>query len=275
MNATEQRLITNRQDNTAKCLRPPPKVDHSGEKFGRLTLLSLGEPYIISSTGKTKQRYYCSCDCGRYTPEHPKLIVYEAMKSGLVTSCGCYRKEVSANTCREKAVGNKYEFFNDCVIGYASNNNKPFYIDIEDYEKIKDYTWYMTKLGYLISKKDNIGYKLHNVVMNITPTMNKYIDHINHNTSDNRKINLRIVSASKNQMNKVMQKNNTSGVTGVMWHSRDQIWEARIGVNKNDIYLGRFRDFNEAVNARKKAEEKYFGKYSYDNSVNSVEEVQK
>lgn len=37
-------------------------------------------------------------------------------------------------------------------------------------------------------------------------------------------------------------------------------------VNYKDIYLGYYKDFDEAVKVRKEAEEKYFGEYSYDNS---------
>ena len=67
-------------------------------------------------------------------------------------------------------------------------------------------------------------------------------------------------------MNKGLQKNNNSGVTGVSWHKRDNIWEARITLNKKQIYLGRFENFEDAIKARKEAEEKYFGEYAYDYS---------
>jgi tyrosyl-tRNA synthetase len=112
--------------------------------------------------------------------------------------------------------------------------------------------------------------------MNISPNDTTHlVDHINHDVADNRKRNLRIVTSVENQMNKSLQKNNTSGVTGVSWHSRDNIWEVHIRYKGKQIYLGRYKDFNEAVKARKEAEEKYFGEYSYNNSVNSVKEVQK
>jgi hypothetical protein len=53
----------------------------------------------------------------------------------------------------------------------------------------------------------------------------------------------------------------------VVWHKRDNVWEAYITVNYKRTYLGRFVDFKEAVKARKEAEEKYFGEFSYDNSM--------
>ena len=64
-------------------------------------------------------------------------------------------------------------------------------------------------------------------------------------------------------------RNNKSGATGVYWDKRRNNWYAQITYNKKTISLGAFTDFDEAVKARKKAEEKYFGEYSYDNSMNS------
>ena len=44
---------------------------------------------------------------------------------------------------------------------------------------------------------------------------NMEIDHINHNNSDNRIENLRLVTKQENLKNKSKHKNNTSGITGV------------------------------------------------------------
>ena len=63
-------------------------------------------------------------------------------------------------------------------------------------------------------------------------------------------------------MNKYKLKNNTSGVKGVCWHSRDNRWFARIGIDGKQISLGYFIDINDAIKTRKEAEEKYFGEYN-------------
>ena len=93
------------------------------------------------------------------------------------------------------------------------------------------------------------------------------VDHMNHKKNDNRKKNLRVTSHKNNNKNCVLAKNNSSGVTGVSWYKRYSKWEANIMIDGKKKYLGRFTDFDEAVKARKKAEEKYFGEYSYDNSM--------
>ena len=79
--------------------------------------------------------------------------------------------------------------------------------------------------------------------------------------------------STSNSNGAVTITHNTSGVTGVNWHKRDSIWESHIRYKDKMIYLGRFNDFNEAVKARKEAEEKYFGDHSYDNSMKLVQEV--
>lgn len=71
-------------------------------------------------------------------------------------------------------------------------------------------------------------------------------------------------------MNSGLSSNNTSGVTGVHWDKLNKKWKAQIGYNYKRIQLGSFDNFEDAVAARKQAEEKYFGEYSYDNSMKGV-----
>ena len=94
------------------------------------------------------------------------------------------------------------------------------------------------------------------------------IDHIHGNTSrnDNRKSNLRVCTHSENMMNVGLRSDNTSGVTGVTWHKGEKRWVARITVDGARRLLGRYKKFEDAVKARKEAEDEYYGEFSYDNS---------
>jgi len=83
------------------------------------------------------------------------------------------------------------------------------------------------------------------------------IDHINHVRNDNRIKNLRTVSCKENQKNKLMHKNNTSGVIGVHWYKPRMKWKAGIKVNGELNHLGYFTSLREAAKARKEAERKY------------------
>ena len=80
-------------------------------------------------------------------------------------------------------------------------------------------------------------------------------DHIDHNKKNNRWDNLREVSHAINQKNKGIAKNNTSGVNGVCW--KGNRWEAYIGDSGKYVYLGRFKNKEDAAAARKKADIDY------------------
>ena len=83
------------------------------------------------------------------------------------------------------------------------------------------------------------------------------IDHINHDTTDNRIINLREVSQLENQKNRSHQKNSTTGYTGVSWHKINKKYIARIKVNHKHIHLGSYDNLEEAVKARELANINY------------------
>jgi hypothetical protein len=221
--------------------------DLAHQTFGRLTV-------IERDLTKSKGTYWiCQCNCDNHTI---KSIAAGELKAGRTQSCGCLQKELISKRCKKY---NTYDLDGKYGIGYTLENEE-YYFDLEDYDKIKDYYWHI-KEGYIINS-DNL--RMHRLVMNAQ----KYekIDHISHKTYDNRKINLRYAK-TKNAMNHEIYKNNTSGVAGVNWHNRDNIWEASIGFNNKQIYLGRFDNFDEAVKVRKKAEEKYHKDFSYDNSM--------
>lgn len=76
------------------------------------------------------------------------------------------------------------------------------------------------------------------------------MDHINGIKTDNRLVNLRLVSRSENQQNGPMRKNNTSGVMGVLWVPSRNKWRANIGTK----YLGLFTEKSDATIKRKAAE---------------------
>ena len=52
--------------------------------------------------------------------------------------------------------------------------------------------------------------------------------------------------------------NNTSGVPGVDWLKRKQRWRASICFKGRRHYLGCYQNFDDAVQARKQAEEELF-----------------
>lgn len=116
------------------------------------------------------------------------------------------------------------------------------------------------KWGYVIGRFNQKTIRAHRVIWEIFNgeiPEGMQIDHINHIRHDNRVENLRLVSNQENCKNISMQKNNTSGVTGVCWSKQKGKWMAKIKVDYKTINLGLYSDIEKAVEARKKAEIKY------------------
>lgn len=90
----------------------------------------------------------------------------------------------------------------------------------------------------------------------------KWVDHLNGVTTDNRAVNLRWVTNSQNQMNAKQRDNTKSGVKGVRWNARKQKWYASICVNRRQISKGYFANIEDAIAKRKELEELYHGEYA-------------
>lgn len=227
-------------------------IDLIGQRFGRLIVRKNIGTYKYPS-GKKECKWLCECDCGNFVE-----VGSSNLQNGHTQSCGCYYIE-----SHKKA--NAYEIVDDYVVMYTSKG-EPFYVDLEDFNKVKEYTWHLNSEGYVCSEINGVGVRLHRLITNCPSDM--VVDHIGgkFTVNDNRKSNLRIVSQQENCMNKSMASNNSSGVTGVRYDKRKSKWVAVIRYNKKTIYLGSFDNKDDAIKARKNGENKYFGEYSYDNS---------
>jgi hypothetical protein len=82
------------------------------------------------------------------------------------------------------------------------------------------------------------------------------IDHINGVPSDNRIENLRCVLQATNNRNARRRRDNTSGVTGVLWYEARRKWGVKINRDGKAIFLGLFANVEDAIAARRKAEAK-------------------
>lgn len=82
------------------------------------------------------------------------------------------------------------------------------------------------------------------------------IDHIDKDRRNNKITNLRDVTNSENQKNRSMNRNNTSGHTGIKLVPNGN-WVVVICVNGKNKTIGTFRDKEDAIQARKDAEIQY------------------
>ena len=113
--------------------------------------------------------------------------------------------------------------------------------------------------GYIFARingKKYLGHRLAWVYMYGEIPDGLHIDHINHIRTDNRIENLRLVTNSENHKNRKLEKN-SSGHTGICWKKANKNWEVYINSNGERIYLGVYKDLNDAILVRKKAEKQY------------------
>ena len=225
-----------------------------------LKVIGKGEDY--KRRNRTETTWICECQC---SDKNIVTLRQYRLLNGYAKSCGCKSKEK-----RFKRKSNNYDLSHNYGIGYIGENDK-FYFDLEDYDKIKDYCWYKNHDGYIIHGGNGKEYfLLHRLVSDCDETHD--VDHINHNKSDNRKINLRIVTTQQNCMNQKLSKNNSSGCSGV--HKCRNKWVSTIGYKNEVIRLGSFNDYEDAVKARKNAERELYGQYSYDNSMKFGKDIE-
>lgn len=230
------------------------KEDLKGRTFGKLTVIEQAEDYMLPC-GQKVAMWICKCNC-----EHQNQVIVSGrnLRDGHVRSCGCLSKEIHSKQLKKY---NQYDLSGEYGIGWTLNTNHEFYFDVEDYDKIKDYCWseHIHKTGNYrsLDARDPVTHKIIRMHYLIT---DKYSDHINLNTLDNRKENLRSVTRNQNAQNHSLRQDNTSGFSGVTWNKEHQHWRAQINANKVHYFLGSFNTKEEAIVARLQAELHYFGK---------------
>lgn len=84
-----------------------------------------------------------------------------------------------------------------------------------------------------------------------------HCDHINHNTLDNRRDNLREVTPTQNFHNARISRKNTSGYKGVSWNKNAQKWEAYIYIKRKRIHIGIYDNVQDAYRARLSKRKEY------------------
>ena len=214
-------------------------INLSGQKFGKLTV-------IRRTRMKDRNSYWlCRCECGV-----EKEISMVALRNGQ-KSCGCSAYDFA----KEKIIGNQYFVDANNLAHVKLRDGKEMLCDIKDWNKMKEYTWRTNKNGYASAPIKGRQKRFHVEIMG---KKNGYvIDHIDQNKLNNQRSNLRFVTKSGNAANSKLSKNNKSGIKGVR-QARSGRWVARLMLNGKNINLGTYDTIEEAAEARRKGEEKYF-----------------
>ena len=240
------------------------KEDLTGMIFGRLTVLCQADDHIYPS-GARKAQWLCECSCS----EHNLVVVtgQNLKKQNGTRSCGCLQVEAVIKLNHEKRKGNVVKLNLEDEhglygIGYCSNTNREFYFDMDDYDKIKNYTWHehVTQNNYhclcSYDPDSQTIIRMHYLIAD------KHYDHRDRNALNNRKHNLRAATHQENTQNATKRKDNTSGIIGVNWHKTQCVWHASIRNNGKKVHIGSFRDKRDAIVARLQAEAKYYREFA-------------
>lgn len=145
--------------------------------------------------------------------------------------------------------------------------NKIALVDDEDYALVSQFKWHAcydkSKDGWYARSSRGKGppglVNMHRLIMQ--PGQLE-VDHVNGDSLDNRRSNLRLCTRRQNSMNQKNHKNSTSKYKGVSWYTRENCWRAAITVYGNYKLLGYFDNEKEAAQAYRVAAQKYFGEYA-------------
>lgn len=244
-----------------RCRYPNRDKIYVGAKFGDWTVID--DSYSDNVC-------MCRCKC-----ETVKEVDNYSLITQASTNCGCYRhsREYAEAIGKVQKKYNDYVIVKNYVVMYTFKN-EPFLVDIEDFGKVKNICWSKNNNGYLTGNTGNRNIVfLHRYIMDCPKGMEVDHRHGSGTKFDNRRSNLRICTRAENVRNTKTPTTNTSGYKGVYWNKKREMWVAQISIGINPkngknktYYLGSYENITDAINARKEAEEHYFGEYSYDNS---------
>jgi len=149
-------------------------------------------------------------------------------------------------------------------------------VDDEDYDYLMQWKWQSNKKSNLIyvvrrqllderyanGKRKTTKVSMHRVIMRLEDK-SVFVDHINHNGLDNRKVNLRTANCKENSFNKRKCKSKSSIYKGVCWGQFVSRWRVGIHLGKKYKHIGMFDCEVTAAKAYDKAALEYFGEFAY------------
>lgn len=152
----------------------------------------------------------------------------------------------------------------DIDISTPSYPNTICVIDDADAHLVTPFKWSYSPTGYARRICSGKNVAMHRIIMGSPEDL--CVDHINGNTLDNRRENLRIFTKMENCRNQ-KPKGATSKYKGVSIHASRGKWQVKIRSMHKTIFVGRFDDEREAALAYDKAAIQYYGEFAKTNAM--------
>jgi hypothetical protein len=138
-------------------------------------------------------------------------------------------------------------------------------VDAEDYEWLSRYSW-VTALsgGKLYAARHEKGKRIfmHREIMHAPKS--QVVDHIDGNSLNNPKVNLRLCSCSENNCNR-RPTGKTSGYKGVSRYKRSNLWRSTASYKGKSVHVGYYEDEIEAARASDHKNVELHGEFAYVN----------
>jgi len=139
-------------------------------------------------------------------------------------------------------------------------------VDPEDYEHLTQHKWYAHQDGKKYYAYRTIPFTkkriaMHRQIMHAPKGL--IVDHIDGDSLNNRKSNLRPCTRAQNGYNRRPSHKSRSGYKGVYWHKHHGKWHVRITKYGKTFYLGSFSDPIEAARTYDRKAEELFGEFAY------------
>lgn len=150
------------------------------------------------------------------------------------------------------------------------SQSKHAIVSDRDYQKISQYKWYAIRsvkdIFYPATKIEGKNIRMHRFLLE--PKDKEIVDHINGNTLDNRRSNLRICSQQQNNFNQ--KPFGRSKYKGVSWQKHAKKWKAQIQFNRKRKSIGYFDKAENAAKAYNLWADKLFGEFAYLNRIKEL-----
>ncbi|HDR8199935.1 TPA: AP2 domain-containing protein [Bacillus cereus] len=212
--------------------------DLTGLKFGRLV--------VIDFSHRDERNYYwnCKCDCG-----NERKVRAQMLNSGRTQSCGCLRTERRI----EKITKHNNSKKGDKTPEYIAWSEIKRRCYNQNFKQFPDYGG----RGVIVCDRWKDSFENFLKDMGEKPTPDHSIDRIDVN-GNYEPTNCRWADRISQQRNRRVRKESLTGHKGVNLIKRSGKYNVRISVNKELIIIGNFDTLEEAIEARKKAERKYW-----------------